>query len=84
MFPTEYQGGSGTAFINIWNQQASIAREVWEADSEGGRFSHLVYCTNADELADDILAAIERAGRSLTQSGRLPCPPDLAAQAVWG
>ena len=73
-----YHGKGGIPFIDIFDCQATIARER----KEGGYIS-TERCTNGDELQDDILAAIEAQGAYINMSGRVGCPEELAVLAVW-
>lgn len=75
----QYHGQHSEPFIDIWDCQAGIARQV---QIQPNTF-HDVYCINSDELEDEILAEIDNQGGAINMSGRMYCPPELAAKAIW-
>lgn len=66
--------------INVWNVRAAVSRR---RDEPGGAWSYEP-AQNWEALEADATEAVEGAGGWITMSGLYPCPPDLAARAVWG
>lgn len=76
-----FHGRYGETYINIWDCRATLARDI-PTKERGVTTSE--YCTNADEIYEQILEEIDRQGGAINMSGRMPCPPELAALAQWG
>ena len=66
--------------INVWNVRAFVARREW---SEGDKGYVVVPASNAEELEQDAIEAIEAQGGARNISGQYDCPSALAARAIW-
>ena len=70
----------GEVFISVADCAASVAR--WRGAGRGNEWVTVI-ALNADELAASAQQSVEAQGGALTASGIYPCPPELAARAVW-
>ena len=67
--------GQGTYLIDVRDLRAFVTRR-----SDRGAF---VPASNAEDLEQDAIAAIEAQGGAHNISGQYSCPPELAARGIW-
>lgn len=70
---------SPAAFIDVRNARAVVSRQRGQSDSAWT----LAPCANWEGLEALARAEVERQCGGVTLSGLYPCPPELAALALW-
>lgn len=66
--------------IDVRDLRAFVTRRQWSAADRGYVF---VPASNAEELEQDAIEAIEAQGGARNISGQYDCPSALAARGIW-